>query len=357
MHSALRTIFERQVEFVRANGEPIEDGVFIGATEILPVVVLRSDADAYRAEFYEWLNDVWIPEQNDRRSEILQLHGNSKRYTDLKKAVEKLQVVPVVGSGMSVPTGLPTWSDLLRRIRKFTTITVAELEALLTDSAFEEAADLLASGTNPNLLNERVEHDLRVDDPEQISGGVRLLPAVFSNLVLTTNLDDVLEQYYGRCEGGFDHALAGVELARYRQIKNPKERFLLKLHGDCRRAESRVLLKAEYEAAYAPGGLIREELTLLYRSHHLLFLGCSLGKDRTIDLVAEVAGADKNMPKHYAFLAEPETDDKRVTRENFLTKCGIYPIWYNGSHDECNTALLAGLLDKDGIGIAPLGKK
>jgi type I restriction enzyme, S subunit len=80
-------------------------------------------------------------------------------------------------------------------------------------------------------------------------------------------------------------------------------------------------------------------------SNNLLFLGCSLGPDRTIQLVAEIAKSDKNMPKHYALLALPDTDDVRVDRENFLTERGIYPIWYDGGHDESITALLAGLLD------------
>jgi hypothetical protein len=104
-------------------------------------------------------------------------------------------------------------------------------------------------------------------------------------------------------------------------------------------------LPAEYAAAYEPGSTIREELTLLYRSNSLLFLGCSLGGDRTVQLVAEVAGSDANMPKHYAFLECPPTDRKRVERENWLTKRGIYPIWYTDDHDAAMSCLLSGLID------------
>ena len=222
-------------------------------------------------------------------------------------------------------------------------------DQLLDASAFEEAADLLASGTNSNLFNERVEHDLRVDDVEVIDGAVRILPVLFPVLVITTNLDDLLEQHYRCCEQPFSHVLAGLELAQYRQIKGLTERFLLKLHGDCRRPSSRVLLKADYEVAYAPEGLIREELTLLYRTHCLLFLGCSLGPDRTVRLIADVARSDKNMPKHYALLAAPDSDDELIDREIFLTERGIYPIWYDGTHDEAIMALLAGLLEDIGV--------
>jgi hypothetical protein len=219
------------------------------------------------------------------------------------------------------------------------------LEELLGASAFEEAVDLIASATNSNLLSERIEHELRVDDPSIIDGAVRLLPAIFPDLVITTNLDDVLEQHYSRCDVEFNQVLPGADIARYRGMKTPRERFLLKLHGDSRRPETRVLSKTEYEAAYAPGSVVREELALLYRTNHLLFLGCSLGPDRTVGLIAEVAANDKNMPKHFAILPLPDSDSSRIARENFLSMRSIYPIWYDGGHDESIRALLAGLLE------------
>ncbi len=345
MHSAIASVFEEDIQFRLSDGTFIEGSIFIGETPFLPVELLREDTDAYRVEFGRWLND-WLTNQEDRRERILKLHGNSKRYTDLRQAVAQGQVVPFVGSGMSVPSGLPQWSDLLRRIRKFTKVRTAKLEALISNSAFEEAADLLAAGTNANLLNERVEHDLRTEDSGVISGAIRLLPAIFRDLVITTNLDDVLEKHYAHCNQQFTHVLAGHDVSRYRQIKSRTERFLLKLHGDCRRSDTRVLLTAEYERAYGNGSVISDELTLLYRFNHLLFLGCSLGPDRTVKLVEQVARADKNMPRHYALLALPSRASLRIEKESILTAAGIYPIWYDGSHDEAIMALLAGLLEE-----------
>ncbi len=310
----------------------------------MPVEILREDSDAYRSESERWLNDTWLPTLEDGRDALLQIDGNSKRYTDLLHAVERRQVIPLIGSGMSVASGCPTWSNLLRKIRDFTKIDVAALEKLLSAGGFEEAADLIASGTNPNLLNERVEHDLRIDDPKQINGAVRIIPAVFPNFAITTNLDDVLEQLYAQCGVSFAHVLAGVDVSRYRQLKNPNTRFLLKLHGDCRLPYTRVLLKAEYDKAYGPGQANREELILLYRSNSVLFMGFSLGSDRTVNLVSEVAKTDKSMPKHYAFLRLPESQELRIDRENFLSECGIYPIWYDEDHDTSLILLLSGLL-------------
>jgi hypothetical protein len=73
-----------------------------------------------------------------------------------------------------------------------------------------------------------------------------------------------------------------------------------------------------------------------------------LGPDRTLGLIAEVALSDSRMPRHFALLSLPDSDLARVDRENFLSARGIYPIWYDGPHDESIQALLAGLLDVAG---------
>src|SRR5215467_8196427 len=145
MDLAFRSLFEEQIRFRLSDGMEIDGGVFIGSTESLPVEILREDSNAYREEFELWLSEIWKPEQEERRAAILALYANAKRYEDLVVAVERQQVVPFVGSGMSVPSGLPTWSDPLRRMRGFTVVDPAELEKLLCSSLFEEAADLLAS--------------------------------------------------------------------------------------------------------------------------------------------------------------------------------------------------------------------
>ena len=348
MNGALRLFFEDQIGFRLGDGTTVDGSVFIGETEFLPVEVLRDDKDAYRSEFDRWLNQVWVPEQRERREQILLLHGNRKRFSDLRDAVARQQVVPLVGSGMSVPSQLPTWSNLLRSMRRYTNIAEADLEQLLFNSQFEEAADLVASGSNKRLLDERVEHDLRLEDPDRVDGPVRLLPAIFPRLVLTTNLDEVLETVFLKGEAAFESVLAGGDICRFRQLKDTRRRFLLKLHGNCRDASSRVLLTREYEAAYAPGSGTREELTLLFRSNNILFLGCSLGPDRTVGLIHHVAGGDSQMPRHYALLPLSNGDDLPVDREQFLTERGIYPIWYDGAHDEAIAALLAGLPGGDG---------
>ena len=221
----LRKWFEDQLRFRLPDGTEGET-VSIGNAMFSPVEFLKEFNTTYKQEFDYWLNEDWKPRQYEHREELLSYFGNRNRYRDLKDTVRRQQIIPFVGSGMSVPSGLPTWSDFLININEFTSYSLSDLQKLLCSSSFEEAADLLASGTNPRLLAERVEHELRVDDPIDIDGPVGLLPRLFPNLVITTNLDDVLECLYELCNRPFGYIVSGTRIADYRQIKGPMEKIL-----------------------------------------------------------------------------------------------------------------------------------
>ena len=336
---SLRAAFEDQLVIsLDDDGDAV-----IGETVFNPVTILRSDSEAWTAEFNAWLNDTWLPEQSNRLEDILSATGNRKRFNDLCIAIQNEQVVPLIGSGMCVPSHLPKWSEFLRSVRKHSTIAEDQLENLLNTCAFEEAIDRLLTAMPKRLFDECINHELRIDEEMTIAGSVSLLPSLFGTLVLTTNLDNILETLYIHNERRFAHVLAGTKIAEYRTLRAESESFLLKLHGDSRSQDGRVLSTNEYERAYSPDGVIRRELTLILQTKSILFLGCSLGPDRTVSMIAEIAASDSNMPKHYAFVRQPATEDASIAREHFLTERDIFPVWYKGDHDECIQALLIGI--------------
>ncbi len=101
----------------------------------------------------------------------------------------------------------------------------------------------------------------------------------------------------------------------------------------------------EYIDAYGPGGGSREALSLIYRTRSLLWLGCSLSIDRTVSLAGELANLDGQMPRHFALLQQPSDKASWLVREKELTARQIFPIWYDGDHDDCIETLLVGILD------------
>ena len=249
---------------------------------------------------------------------------------------------------MSAPSGFMLWGQFLHSLRSYSSTSQEELDSFLSQGQYEEAADLLLQDMGKPLFDERIEHDLRVEEPGAIAGAVRLLPELFPDLVLTTNLDDVLENTYEASEKRLIEILVGQEVERYRQLHSKGRSILMKLHGDCSRDAGRVLGVDEYNRAYASGGPASDSLALLYRTHPLLWLGCSLTLDRTVQLVGDVVGGDAKAPRHFAFLQAPDDDSDRALREKELTQRHIFPIWYEGDHDESIESLLVGILDSLG---------
>ncbi len=338
----LRDIFEAQL---RIDIDP-EGNAVIGETKFSPVEILSADEEAYRDEQNKWLSGTWLPAQLELLETILKVRANRDRFADLCGAIERRQVAPFVGSGMSVGSGLETWYDFLFTVRRYSKISETDLSATIHIQGYEEAADLLIANMPPRLFDERIEHELRIDGFERITGAVRFLPRLFSELILTTNLDDLLETLYRESGKPFGSVLIGDGIVHHRQHLRRTDSVLLKLHGDCRQRGGRVLGRNEYDAAYGAQGIVRNVLKDTYRTWSLLCLGCSLGTDRTVELIAEVAATDPNAPKHYAFLKLPITETEQRDREYFLIERGIFPIWYEGEHDECIQALLVGLLNR-----------
>lgn len=341
MSRELKRLFELELAF--AFEDEFADVVLIGSTPFTPLEVLPLFPDRYEVEYHEWLSSAFSGRQEETLGEILELHKNRGRFEELAEAVTRGQVVPFVGSGLSVPSALPTWADLLRGAVTETTCDPADLDALVSAGKFEEAAQLLESSSNQNLMNELVEHALKVRTIADVEGPVRLLPAVFPALAITTNMDRVLEFCYEYETEVASEVLLGAEIAEYPTLKDSTTRFILKLHGDARKPKSRVLFPAEYETAYGPDGTVRSALANLYRNNRMLFLGCSLGGDRTVSTLRSVHDSEPEMPKHFALLAKPPDESTRMAREHMLTAMKVHPIWYEGSHDDAHMAILYGL--------------
>jgi len=253
--------------------------------------------------------------------------------------------IPFVGSGMSAPTGMPTWAKFLREACKRTNgFKVAELDACLLAGNYEEAASRIFGAMPLQLFNERFESNFTVKPSQPIDGAVRLRPFLFESIVITTNFDSILEEVYTACDKTFQDILHGKAVGDFRKKNVVGSRCLLKLHGNYNATYGRVLLKDEYDEFYHPASSGREEISLIFRRGGMVFLGCSLWQDRTMALLKEVADSDKNMPRHYAFLQRPKPK-KIVEREHFLTERNIFPIWYDGDHSTDVEALLVGLME------------
>jgi hypothetical protein len=287
----LRPEFEASIEPF------IEDGVVrVGRFSYTAAEILSSaGAEAYQEALGDWIWDEWVPFRRERTNEILEFGSNNSRFFELKTIIESGGAIPFVGSGMSVPTGMPTWGAFLRKAcARASGLTVAELESCLAAGEYEEAASRIRDGMPPRLFNECFESNFTIQPTQTIDGAVRLLPFLFESIIITTNFDPILENVYKSMDKAFQEILHGTAVSEFRRKHLNGTRCLLKLHGKHDLSQGRVLLKAEYDEFYQPESNGRQELSLIFRRGGLFFLGCSLNQDRTMVLLKEIADADRN---------------------------------------------------------------
>ncbi len=308
------------------------------------IVELARKPDGKNEVFDELFAD-WLQERVGRQlevaDEILVTHDQQDRFLRLIEAHKAGSVMPFVGAGLSMPSGYPGWTNFLRKQRRQTLIPEIDLEALLKLGQYEEAAQLLAD-EQAGAFSEAVDSSFGCSR-EPLTGAVGLLPYIFSGSVVTTNFDDVIERSYINSDNPIREKLSGCESHDIRRSLALNARFILKLHGIATSGRGRILTRSEYDTHYVDGNTLKKTIKSICDSNSLLFLGCSLTVDRTITAIREYVTEEghDNLPKHYAFLEEPDSEEERISRQAELAACHIYHIWFpQNTHDESIEALL-----------------
>ena len=277
--------------------------------------------------------------EQDERSRILntsRFHRNLSRFEELKRACQRGFVIPFVGAGMSKSAGCPEWKEYLLGFCSDAGLDQDTLrERLDVNGDYEGVMHDLVSRLGEHRFNLDFERDFKT--PEEISGAVTLLPALFDNSAVTTNFDRVLEKVYEKEGRAFVEKVTGRGKASafFRAIP-AGERYLLKLHGNLDNASERVVNRTEYDVAYGNSGDIDfacplpRVLKRLFTSYSFLFVGCSLSADRTIQTFMRVAQSEgqENLPHHYAILACPPDDPAKQAIDERLAEAHISPIWF-----------------------------
>lgn len=305
-------------------------------------VLETMDPDAAAQVFEGWI-DQTKQAAVERVRESLHKTGCLDRFRTLRNRFRGSNIIPFVGAGMSRSSGLPLWPDFLVSAVQDEPAHQAEVQALVDENKYEEAAERLIVLRGPDFLSETI-HNTFGSHHVRAVGPVTLLPHLFDGEVITTNFDYILRNVYEAAGSPFRQSLSGPELATAPQRIGNAPHCLLRLHGEADSDVSRVLTRTEYDAAYSQGRTLHGVLGALAGTRSFLFLGCSLSQDRTLAALGDLkAAAAAAPPRHYAFLPEP-SPEKREARRQQLADAGVFPIYYDDpDHDQSLEDLILAL--------------
>ena len=291
---------------------------------------------AYYEELDSWQN-AKTESKHKKIKQVLKDYDQRSVLQELIVAAKRQRIAPFVGAGLSLDCKFPLWGkaleDIMKRMDGFDDTAVKKA---LADGDYLEAAQLLWEEDDTQLTNYIRNKFAFGEIPDgKIKGAVKKLPEFCSGCVVTTNFDPVLETVFESFEG----RMHGVQFNKFAQKLIEGDSCLLKLHGDHKDHETYVFTKDQYLEAYGdPIDFTRplpKSLRQIFVSHSLLFLGCSLDEDKTLELFQKVVDEGAfEIPNHFAILPEPNGGESKRQKETRLLKLKVRPIWYpSGEHD------------------------
>ncbi len=294
-------------------------------------ILYKCDPNAYDVALNDWRQENF-EEKFSLTLDLLKDELIKNRVRPLIKALKKSKVAPFIGAGLSIPCGKKSWPAMLLDIgQRSNRIDQDKFKEVLDSGDYIEAADIIASGSSEQL-DEYIKLSLSDATP---CGAVMHLPDIASECIITSNLDCILESVYHEKGKPFDDGyMYGIQENHFFHHLVSGGRCLLKIHGTCLSPATQVFTRDQYDRAYGDednvdfSRILPKALRQIFVSNSLLFLGCSLIQDRTLELFEKVIESSQYfIPDHYALLEKPEDGDVR-DREHELAKLNIHPIWY-----------------------------
>lgn len=286
----------------------------------------------------------------ERVSETLS-RANRDAFDALCSVVMAGRSVCVVGAGISVRSGYPSWGNLLTRlgdeamrIDPSQGATVTQL-ARMQDSLWrvERYRAMIGDDRYFEFLRRTFEPKAQ---PLMDSAVKTLVRLNFSHF-LTTNYDDLLEQAHfelsrdpGSGCGHWDRPRivdwmnsSDVRELMYEMHQPHFGRRYVYLHGHYKNPSSIVLTDKDYTERYLRSLDSSRKLFALLSTQTLVFIGYSMTDPAIMNLLREVkVHMGVGGPRHYAILAvntaSPAEQDEAVQRMRLSSAFGVEAIFY-----------------------------
>jgi hypothetical protein len=295
------------------------------------------DREAYDDERAAWENDA-NQAKHQEATERLRINGSIVPFQDLIDAVERSRIVPFIGAGLSKPIGMPLWGEALTLLlNRLPGADAPAVSALIASGNYLDAAQSLAEHDYVQTTN-FIRTTYRAQKIN-LAGPMLLLPRFAKGCIVTTNFEDAIEKVFELNGVEFKAYMHGTQEHNFFQRMVRGDRCLLKLHGDAENDATHILTKSQYTNAYGDPFDFRKPLPKalrqIYISQSLLFLGCSLDQDWTLELFKRAKQQDEyQIPSHYAILPEPVDLKAKQQKSRTLLELNIQPIWYpEGKHE------------------------
>src|SRR5438445_4724475 len=332
-------LFEYYVDFNEwldsDEGATIREAYKVDGISVPSKAFYAGDTEAYDQAFKEY--------RKERRHEVLNerylceqftdshwFDRNIQRFDQLIERIEAGDVVPFIGAGLSKAGGFPTWKEHLRTQGRTAGIDPSHTEKLLANGQYESVIAEIEASRGRDVFTQEIRDVF--SRTGEITNTTLLITELFTDTVITTNYDRLIEQAF---DTGAKNAVQVINGMHALAVPQTDRVSVIKLHGDIKQPANCILSKSQYNAAYGNAVIdmslpIPKLLEYYYKNSSLLFLGCGLNKDRTVQVFRAIKQkvGDIVIPQHFVIEQAPETEQELINRNAYLLGLGVTGIWF-----------------------------
>ena len=259
--------------------------------------------------------------------------------SDLKNLVLKnpSSIIPFVGAGFtrfgaSKKNRLPLWQELVESLIDFASdikedeVWEKSVTEAINSSNYASALSLIHSHIGPVHFRHFVSQQL--SQQKEISPAILEFILIEWSLIVTTNLDDYIEQAYEQEQGYSPKVVTNRQREKltkaFSQGSDENHPILAKIHGSLDDYASWCLTKHDYQKLITDVQFMDILKTLFMKK--ILFIGFGL-KDDDFDLIQDYLETIYSNEREQSFAILPDTqkDSKKILK---LIDGGLIPIYY-----------------------------
>lgn len=255
---------------------------------------------------------------------------NEQRLDQLVERISEDSVVPFIGAGVSVAGGFPTWANHLRQQGRTAGIPHQQIEQWLAHGQYEQIIQYIEETHGADAFAQEIRDVF--SKTGKIESITLRISELFKDTLITTNYDRLLEHVF---DTGAKFTVQVINGMSAMELPDAEKVTIIKLHGDIKSPKKCILGKSQYDKAYGETALdferpIPKLLRYYFSNSSLLFVGCSLHNDRTIQVFNEVkhSSGDVEFPQHFAIEQAPESVEELAKRNSQLSRLGVTALWY-----------------------------
>ena len=250
---------------------------------------------------------------------------------NLKRILKQEDTVLFIGSGISLWSGLPSWTGLINELIEF--LKENGLNSTLTEQELNRG-DLLQAASygfdklSKSKLAEFIRKSCRVDSakPHDIHNKIISLGP---NCYITTNYDTLIESSLQKWnQETYFRKVVNKQLTETAEIAGARAKnFIFKLHGDVEDSDSIILTREQYRTLNSGGELHHalETTKILMVSRPIVYIGFGLRDTDFLYLKDLLINTYKGGTRdHYAIMSDVSEEEKDYWNRNY----GIHLIDY-----------------------------